>query len=195
MRKHLNKRCVYCSQFRITPQSSLSQRRASYLRAFLSLLSLSLESYGNRGGSRRADQKAAPTRSGRIRSPRADGRGGTGPGHRRDRELHGGPLAQGPERGPQRAQVRSVPQVRPLARPEARGDDRRATRLGPRVPAPQAPGQTGPYRLGDCCRGRNVEAPSVPPHRHHREYLRVLPRRARLRLRVQYSVVHWLRAH
>lgn len=162
------------------PRSSLSQRRASYLRAFLSSLSLSLESYGDRGGSRRAPQKAAPTGSGRIRSPRADRRGGTGPGHRRDRELHGGPLAQGPERGPQCAQVLRVPQVRPLARPEARGDDRRASRLGPRVPAPQAPGQAGPDSLGNRRRGSHVEAPSVPPHCHHREHLRVLPRRAGL---------------
>ena len=32
-------------------------------------------------------------------------------------------------------------------------------------------------------------------HRHHREHLRVLPRRPRLRLRVQHAVVHRLRAH
>ena len=160
-------------------QQSKRHRLKAYSTYFAFLLSL-LSPYGDRDGSRA--KEGAKTGSGRLRSSRTIRRRSPGPSHSRDRELHGRPISQRRERGPQRAQIRRVPKVRPLTRPEARGDDRRGSRLGARLAAPETPCQTGPNRFRTRRRGRHVEASPVSSHRHHREYLRVLPRWARLGL-------------
>jgi hypothetical protein len=48
--------------------------------------------------------------------------------------------------------------------------------------------------VGDCRRGRHVQAAPVSAHLFHRKYLRLLPRRPGLRLRVLDAVVHRIRA-
>lgn len=121
--------------------------------------------------------------------------GGPRPRHRRDRLRHGRALPPRRERRPQRPQIRRLPQVRPLPRPQARRDDRRRSRVRPRRAPSQASRQARPHRLRHRRRRRHVQAPPLPPHRHHREYLRLLPWRTRFRFRVQYSVLHRLRAH
>jgi len=96
--------------------------------------------------------------------------------HRRDHELHGGPLSQRPEHGPKRAQVHGMLQVPALTRAQARGDDRGAPRRRARDALPQAPFQARPHRLWNRRRHRQVKATPVPTLRHHQEHLRLLPR-------------------
>ncbi|CAB4310983.1 unnamed protein product [Prunus armeniaca] len=69
-----------------------------------------------------------------------------------------------------------LPEVRPLTCAEAGRNDRGSARVGPGGSSPEAPCQAGSNRLGHRRRGRDVETSPLPPHRHHREYMRVLPR-------------------
>jgi histone acetyltransferase (RNA polymerase elongator complex component) len=46
-----------------------------------------------------------------------------------------------------------------------------------------------------CSSSCYVQTPSLPPHRVHRQHLRILPRRSRFRLRILYPIIHRLRTY
>lgn len=47
-------------------------------------------------------------------------------------------------------------------------------------------------RFRDCCSSCYVQTTSVPSHCIYWQHLRILPRRSRFRLRILYSIIHWL---
>lgn len=75
------------------------------------------------------------------------------------------------------------------------GGNHRSSSGGAEDSAPATPqGQAGQDGLRDRRGGGDVQTTQVPAHRHHRQHLRLLPRGPGLRLRVQHTIVHRLRA-